>query len=94
LEHSGAKNANIKLECSDTECVLNIQDDGQGFDVSKLTRVERGGRGAGLFTMRERAHLVGGMGYVESQPGEGTKITVQVPRTREEEDEEDKGTNS
>ncbi|MBA7617484.1 hypothetical protein ES703_24799 [subsurface metagenome] len=94
LEHSEAKNANIKLECSDTECVLNIQDDGQGFDVSKLTRVEPGGRGAGLFTMRERAHLVGGMGYVESQPGEGTKITVQVPRTREGEDEEDKGTNS
>lgn len=94
LEHSGAKNANIKLECSDTECVLNIEDDGQGFDVSKLTRVEPGGRGAGLFTMRERAHLVGGMGYVESQPGEGTKVTVQVPRTREGEDEEDKGTNS
>ncbi|MFC2020030.1 GAF domain-containing protein, partial [Chloroflexota bacterium] len=57
LEHSEAKNAKIKVECDDSECVLRIEDDGKGFDVSKLTRVESSGRGAGLFTVRERLHL-------------------------------------
>jgi len=94
LEHSGAKNASIKLDCNANECVLNITDDGKGFDVNKLTRVERGGRGAGLFTMRERVSLVGGEGYVESKPGQGTKIIAKVPLLRDEEDEEDKGINS
>jgi len=94
LEHSGAKNVSIKLECNDRECALYIQDDGKGFDVGKLTRVERGGRGAGLFTMRERISLLGGVGYVESKPGQGTKITAKVPLVGDITSEEDKSTNS
>ena len=94
LEHSGAKNASIKLECNDRECALYIQDDGKGFDVSKLTRVERSGRGAGLFTMRERASLLGGVGYVESKPGQGTKVIAKVPLVGDITSEEDKSTNS
>lgn len=101
LEHSKAKNAYIQLECNDTECVLTIQDDGKGFDISKLTRVEPSGRGAGLFTMRERTSLLGGAGYVESKPGKGTKITAKIPLTtdveeltREAIDEADKSADS
>jgi signal transduction histidine kinase len=94
LEHSEAKNARIKLDCSDTECVLTIEDDGKGFDVSKLTRVERGGRGAGLFTMRERTSQLGGKGYVESNPGKGTKVTARIPLVGNVIDEEDKSTDS
>lgn len=94
LEHSGAKNVSIKLECNASECVLQIKDDGKGFDASKLTRVDPSGRGAGLFTMRERTSLVGGAGYVESKPGQGTKIIAKVPLTRIIVDEEDKGINS
>ncbi len=94
LEHSEAKNALIKLECSDTECVLIIEDDGKGFDVSKLTRVERSGRGAGLFTMRERTSQFGGKGYVESTPGKGTKITAKIPLVGNVIDEEDTSTDS
>ena len=82
LEHSGAKSVSIKLECNDTECSLIIQDDGKGFDVTKLTRVGHGGRGAGLFTMRERTNLLGGVGYVESKPGQGAKVIVKVPLER------------
>jgi signal transduction histidine kinase len=82
LEHSEAKNVKIRLECSDKQCELTVTDDGKGFDSSKLTRVERGGRGAGLFTMRERANVLGGVGYVESRPGQGTKVIVRVPLGR------------
>jgi len=94
LEHSEAKNVTINLECNEQECILIIEDDGKGFDVSKLTRVESSGRGAGLFTMRERLHLAGGAGYVESRPGHGTKVTARVPIARGAEDEEDQSTDS
>jgi len=94
LEHSRAKSASIKLECNASECLLRIEDDGKGFNVSKLTQVEPSGRGAGLFTMRERLRLVGGSGNIESKPGRGTKIMVKVPVMRDVADEEDKGANS
>jgi len=79
LEHSQARRATIDLECAGERCVLRVEDDGRGFDVSRLTRVEPGGRGAGLFTMKERVRLVGGSCRVESQPGEGTRILVWIP---------------
>jgi len=79
LEHSKAKEARIVLEFLPGECLLTIEDDGQGFDVKKITRVEPSGRGAGLFTMKERVNLVGGSCHIESQPGRGTKVIVRVP---------------
>lgn len=94
LEHSEAKNVSIKLECDDKECALYVQDDGKGFEIKKLTRVERSGRGAGLFTMRERTNLLGGVGYVESKPGEGTTVIAKVPLVGDIASEEDKSANS
>jgi signal transduction histidine kinase len=88
MEHSAAKNVFIKLRCDENQCEMIIQDDGKGFDVSKLTRVEKSGRGAGLFTMRERLHLAGGEGYVESKPGKGTKGIARLPIDKESENEE------
>ncbi len=93
LEHSGAKNALIKLKCDAKKCVLRVEDDGKGFDADKLTRVDPSGRGAGLFIMKERVKVVGGNCSVESSPGQGTKVTVNVPLTRSP-NEKDKGTNS
>lgn len=87
LEHSGAKNAFIKLDCSTGQCELNITDDGKGFDVNKLTRVDSRGRGAGLFTMMERAGMVGGSCQAESRPGRGTEIVVKIPVGRNKADE-------
>ena len=94
LEHSGAKNVSIRLDCNTTKCVLHIEDDGKGFDVGKLIQVDLSGRGAGLFTMKERVKLVGGTCNVESHPGQGTKITWDIPLTTGVIDEEDKGTSS
>lgn len=94
LEHSEAKNASIKLECTATECILRIEDDGKGFDVSKLTQVDPSGRGTGVFTMKERVGLVGGNCHIDSRPGRGTTVVVKVPVVGGEPYEEDKGTNS
>lgn len=79
LEHSAARRAFLGLHCDDRGCVLRVEDDGKGFDVCKLTRIEPSGRGAGLFTVKERARLVGGSCQVESEPGRGTRIRVEIP---------------
>jgi signal transduction histidine kinase len=94
LEHAEAKNVSIRLECNASECVLEVKDDGKGFDVNKITRVDKGGRGAGLFTMKERARLVGGACKVKSQPGKGTRIAVKIPLRGFMTDAEDKSINS
>lgn len=88
MEHSEAANAFIRLVCDENQCEMVIEDDGKGFDVSKLTKVESSGRGAGLFTMRERLHLAGGEGYVESEPGKGTKGIARLPVHKGNDDEE------
>jgi len=94
LEHAEAKNVSISLECNASECVLEVKDDGKGFDVNKITRVDKGGRGAGLFTMKERARLIGGACNIRSQPGKGTRIAVKIPLRGFMTDAEDKSINS
>jgi signal transduction histidine kinase len=94
LKHSEGKKASIKLECSDRECMLQVEDDGRGFDVKKVTGVDPSGRGAGLFTMKERVKLVGGACHIDSRPGQGTKVHVKVPLTKDAAGEEDKSTDS
>jgi signal transduction histidine kinase len=94
LEHAEAKNVSIRLECDANACMLEVKDDGKGFDVSKVTRVDKGGRGAGLFTMKERARLVGGRCSIKSRPGKGTRIVVKVPLKGFMGDAKDKGTDS
>jgi two-component system sensor histidine kinase UhpB len=79
IKHSKAKNASILLVYRPDEFSLNISDDGQGFDVSRLTDVEESGRGRGLFSMRERIGFLGGTSGVESKIGAGTKIWAKIP---------------
>lgn len=88
MKHSEAKNVSIRLERNDTECVLHIDDDGKGFDLSKITAVEPSGRGAGLFTIRERLRLVNGTDLLETAPGKGTKVTARVPLAKDATSEE------
>jgi signal transduction histidine kinase len=94
LEHAEARNVAIKLACNADECVMDVRDDGKGFDVGKITRVGKGGRGVGLFTMKERARLIGGRCNIKSRPGNGTRIVVKIPLKGFTADAEDKSTNS
>ena len=62
-----------------------------GFDVSKLTRVDPSGRGAGVFTMKERVSLIGGTCRIDSRPGQGTLVFVKVPVGGRDLNEENQG---
>jgi len=91
VKHSGAKNARVKLECTAPECVLEIEDDGMGFNVNKLREEDSQVRGAGIFTIEERARLMGGTCVIESQPGQGTKVRVRIPTVMDQAYEQDPG---
>lgn len=77
--HSQAKNALVSLRRTSEEFVIDIEDDGRGFDASEPIQVDESGRGRGLLSMKERASLLGGTCDIQSQPGKGTRIKVRVP---------------
>jgi signal transduction histidine kinase len=91
-EHSKAKNTSIVLVYQPDEFSLNISDDGQGFDVSKITDVEESGRGRGLFSMRERIGFLGGTSGIESKIGAGTTLWAKIPISQDIRYGENKGT--
>ena len=71
--HSRCTDAQIEFQNAADELMLKVSDNGSGFDPEKRSD------GHGLGSMRERANSIGGRFFVESTPGEGTKITLIVP---------------
>ncbi|MFC7263613.1 GAF domain-containing sensor histidine kinase [Streptomyces lutosisoli] len=76
LRHSGAARVDVTLEKRGPGAVLRITDDGSGFEP---TAIRSAGRHLGLVSMRDRASGVGGTLTVESAPGKGTTIEMEVP---------------
>ncbi|WP_174550743.1 sensor histidine kinase [Microtetraspora malaysiensis] len=79
--HSGADNAGVTLTYLDDAIVLDVFDDGCGFDPADPARTPEDGPGTGygLRVMRERARALGGALTVESAPGEGTAMAMTLP---------------
>ena len=77
--HARAKNIRVALDRDDEKLYVAIEDDGQGFDVDLVERMY-GERGSiGLLNMKEWAETVGGALAIESEIGQGTKVTMTVP---------------
>jgi signal transduction histidine kinase len=78
IRHARANGVAISLARQADEVELEIADDGVGFDPGDADRLRPG---MGLFTMQERAALVGGRLTLQSRPGAGTRVRVTVPVT-------------
>ncbi|MFE7211708.1 GAF domain-containing sensor histidine kinase [Streptomyces sp. NPDC001698] len=76
LRHARADHVDVTLNRRGYGAVLRISDDGTGFDPKA---VRRAGRHLGLVSMRDRASGAGGRLTVESEPGKGTAIEMEVP---------------
>jgi len=76
-KHAKATSVDISLEKSQGSAILTVVDDGVGFLPKK--HKPAGGSGMGLIGMRERAAIMGGILSVESEPGKGTIVIVNVP---------------
>jgi len=74
IRHAQASQVSVALRCGARTVTLSVEDDGRGFDKQALVS-----GGIGLLGMRERLELVGGRLEIESQPGQGTRLTARVP---------------
>jgi two-component system sensor histidine kinase DevS len=74
-KHGRARHARVHLWRTHDRLLLEISDDGQGFDLHKMSVT----LGHGLSNMHTRAHKVGGAVEITSEPGEGTTVLVWVP---------------
>ncbi len=78
-KHAKASLATITLTFQENRLDMLVSDNGNGFDV-KEAAARAGGKGSlGLMSMRERANLIGASLNIESKPGRGTNIRVEVP---------------
>ncbi|WP_377326179.1 sensor histidine kinase [Pimelobacter simplex] len=76
-EHAGAGRVALTLTYLLDEVVLDVRDDGRGFDPAQVRAI--GTRGRGLAGIRDRAEALGGQAGIESAPGEGTTVSVRFP---------------
>jgi signal transduction histidine kinase len=76
LHHAAASVVTIDVSISQDNAALRIIDDGRGFDTAV---VKAHGPGIGLTSMSERAKLLGGSFELQSTPGKGVDLCIQVP---------------
>jgi PAS domain S-box-containing protein len=74
--HSGAGNVTVRLSEDGNDLVVEVDDDGRGFEPGIRP-------GVGLESMRERAAALGGKLQIESQVGQGTRVRLRVPLPQE-----------
>jgi signal transduction histidine kinase len=73
VKHGGARRASVEVLESDGQISVTVRDDGSGFDPKAATE------GFGVAGMRERADMLGGNISVQSSPGNGTTVSLQLP---------------
>lgn len=81
VRHSGAGRADVTLTVMDDAVTLDVVDDGSGFDLGAVeagTSATAPDGGFGLRSMRSRAEELGARLAVESEPGRGTAVSVQL----------------
>ncbi|MBC8874933.1 MAG: PAS domain-containing protein [Planctomycetes bacterium] len=82
-QHSQAARAEVRLVQNNDHLSIQVRDQGVGFDTTRVPEDCFGLRG-----IRERARLLGGQADIDSFPGKGTRISVELPATLNGEDAE------
>jgi PAS domain S-box-containing protein len=77
-KHSKARHIQVKFEAEEERIFVIIRDDGHGFSPNNLEKVY--GRHFGLQFMQERAGQLGGTLQIQSTPGKGTEVVLELPR--------------
>ena len=77
--HAKATEMNVRLEFKDQEVLLELKDDGKGFDVERTLEEALSSGHLGLWGMRQRIEALGGTLIVDSTPGSGTTISLDLP---------------
>jgi two-component system, NarL family, sensor histidine kinase DegS len=80
-KHASSSRTVVSTRLEDGSWILEVADDGRGFDVNSVA--SRGRRNFGLQFMRERAELIGARFEVRSRPGGGTVVWLSIPVAEE-----------
>jgi two-component system, NarL family, sensor histidine kinase UhpB len=78
-KHAQAKEALVFIRKTGDNILIDVQDDGIGFDVSMIADYRKFPIGYGLFSIRERLNHLGGYFDIKSNPGKGTTVSILVP---------------
>ena len=83
-KHSGARHALVRLGSTQKQWNLTVEDDGKGFPFSgRIDQQEMEQSGKGPMIIKERVRIISGQLTVESNPGQGTRLEVSVPKNGE-----------
>jgi signal transduction histidine kinase len=74
VRHAGAETLALELRREDGEIVVEVEDDGSGFDPEDVS-----GGGRGLANLRDRAEAIGGRLEISSSRGRGTRVRLSIP---------------
>ena len=85
-KHSQARNVSVRVIAEETGIRTIVTDDGQGFDVGDIGSPGHES-GFGLFSIRERVKSFNGDLLIESTPGKGTEVTIELPTVLRKEKE-------
>ncbi|MDN5205058.1 PAS domain S-box protein [Fulvivirgaceae bacterium BMA10] len=77
LKHAQSKEVNVQLVKHEDSIVLLIEDDGRGFDIASVNQVSSDG--FGLKNIATRVKALDGLLELDSTPGKGTSVTVELP---------------
>ena len=73
IKHANARMVNIELNYANSALIVTMKDDGIGFNAQKVEESN------GLNNMKNRTDFLQGEFYIDTKPGEGTKIIITIP---------------
>jgi signal transduction histidine kinase len=77
--HAHASHIQLAIRRHKAGVVVDVKDDGCGFDMEQVFGQEASASGMGILGMRERTVLLGGVFNLHSAPGAGTQISIEIP---------------
>ena len=78
-KHADAKEIVATVKKKDNHVRLTVDDEGQGFDTGRLEEAGRDLNGIGLMSIRQWTTAMNGTISIESQPGKGTRVAIDIP---------------
>jgi signal transduction histidine kinase len=77
--HAAATKVDVRIAAEGEHLLVDVRDDGRGFDVTATLEAAAGGRHLGLLGMQERITVLGGQVEFDSTTGKGTRISARLP---------------
>lgn len=79
IKYADSTHIIVQLSHSNNILSITIDDNGKGFDINEAEKKRNSESGMGLLFMKERIQYVNGRVFINSIPGEGTRITFNIP---------------